>query len=319
MRIAVLGGGAVGSYIAALLARHGDDVRLLTRGAHLDAIRTNGLSVETPSESYNVTVNATDDPRALLGSDYAVLTVKGYHLVEIAPAIRPLADSATTIVPLLNGVDIVDRLVELGVPRKQMMEGLITLSVNRSEPGKVELRSPFQRVTLGETNRELSARAVVLGNVLQRAGLATRVSRDIRLDLWRKFAFLTPMAAACALMRAPIGEVLGAPGGRQLVIDALREVIAVGRATGVAWAAEDEMKTLADLESLPVAMKPSFLVDIENGRPTELDTLSGTIVRLGGMHGVETPVHTRVVRELSGGPESTTLSRAAQNPLSLAS
>jgi 2-dehydropantoate 2-reductase len=294
MRIAVIGAGAVGSYLAAVLSRHGDAVGLLARGAHLDAIRSEGLHVRTPSESYCVPLDATGDATTLLGSDYAVVTVKGYHLGEIAPVLRLLAEDGATIVPVLNGVDIADRLAALGIPRAQIVEGLIALSVHRTDPGRVELRSPFQRVTLGEANGDLSARVVALATVLQHAGFATHISREIQLDLWRKFAFLAPLAAACALVRVPIGEVLAAPGGRELLINALREVIDVGRAAGIAWATQDEANTLAALEALPAAMKPSFLVDIENARPTEVDTLSGTIVRLGQKHGVATPVHARV-------------------------
>ena len=303
MRIAVIGAGAVGSYLAAVLARHGDEVRLLARGAHLDAIRGEGLHVRTTSESYSVPLDATDDPTTLVGSDYAIVTVKGYHLGEIAPVLRLLAENGATIVPLLNGVDIADRMAALGVPGAQIVEGLIALSVHRTEPGKVELRTPFQRVTLGEANGDLSARVVALATVLQQAGFTTHISREIQLDLWRKFAFLAPMAAACALVRAPIGEVLAATGGRELLINALREVTDVGRATGIAWGTQDEANTLAALEASPPAMKPSFLVDIKNGRPTEVDTLSGTIVRLGQEHGVPTPVHARVYERFSAPSE----------------
>ena len=299
MRIAVIGAGAVGSYIAGLLARHGDVVKLLARGAHLDAVRRDGLFVRTPAESYTVALDATDDPDALIGSDYALVTVKGYHLGEIAPVLRLLAGHGTAMVPLLNGVDIADRMAEFGVPRGLIVEGLITVSVVRTAPGVVECRTPFQRTTIGETNGELSARVVGLATALDQAGITTSVSREIRLDLWRKFAFLASMAAACGLERAAIGKVLSSAAGHELLSAALHEVIAVGSAVGVVWAAEDEVKTRAALESLPPSMKPSFLVDIENGRPTEVDTLSGTIVRLGRQHGVETPVHARVVRELS--------------------
>jgi len=313
MRISLIGGGAIGSYVAGLLARHGDDVRILARGAHLTAIRSAGLSIRTPSESYTVRIDATDDANALVGSEYAILAVKGYHLSEIAPVIRLLAERGTTVVPLLNGVDIADRLVRSGVPRAGIIEGLITVSVVRTAPGAVECRSPFQRAVLGEQSGELSQRAVALGTALDQAGLATRVSPEIRLDLWRKFAFLAPMAAACALHRAPIGEVLSTTDGRQLLMQALSEVIAVGRASGVPWAADDESRTRAGLESLPPATKPSFLVDIENGRPTEVETLSGTVVRLGREHGVDTPVHARVVLTTTGAERSASLEGGARN------
>ena len=298
MRISVIGGGAVGSYIAGLLARHGDEVQLLTRGAHLDAIRRAGLFVRTPTGSFTAAIDATDDADAVVGSDYALLTVKGYHLGEIAPVVRLFAARGTTVVPLLNGVDIADRMVGFGVPRDQIIEGLITVSVVRTSPGAVECRTPFQRAVLGEQNGERSGRAASLATTLDQAGVETRVSLEMQLDLWRKFAFLAPMAAACALCRGPIGEVLGTSEGRATLMQALSEVIAVGRALGVPWAADDEARTRAGLESLPAAMKPSFLVDIENGRPTEVDTLSGTVVRFGREHGIATPVHARVVSEL---------------------
>lgn len=299
MRLSVIGGGGIGSYIAAVIARHNGHVQLFTRGAHLDAIRTVGLVVRTPDQSYSVALEASDDSQTLIGSDYAILAVKGYDLSEIAPVVRLLAQNGTTIVPLLNGVDIADRLAELGVPRQQILNGLITISAVRIAPGMVERRSAFQQITIGEENAELSARAVRLGTTLDQAGLTTRVSPEIRLDLWRKFAFLTSLAAVCALRRAPIGDVLSEPSGRELLIGALGEVIAVGRAVGVDWTADDQARIRTTLESLPAAMKPSLLVDIENGRQTEVDTLSGTVVRLGRQLGLETRVHALVVRELT--------------------
>ena len=107
------------------------------------------------------------------------------------------------------------------------------------------------------------------------------------------------MAAACGLLRAPVGEVLSNPMGKGVLLEALSEVIRVGRARGVNWAANDEKATVDAIASLPFGMKPSFLVDLERGGPTELDVLSGTVLRLGRKLGIATPVHERVVRELA--------------------
>ena len=182
-------------------------------------------------------------------------------------------------------------------------DGVITVGIAQAALAVYDVEGlgldRLDRAVLGERSGELSARAKSLATTLDRAGVETRVSPEIQLELWRKFALLTSMAAACALCHGPIGDVLGAADGRELLDHALSEVIAVGRALGIAWTADDESRTRAALESLPAAMKPSFLVDIENGRPTEIDTLSGTVVRLGREHGVATPVHARVVRELS--------------------
>jgi 2-dehydropantoate 2-reductase len=125
----------------------------------------------------------------------------------------------------------------------------------------------------------------------QGAGAEARVSEDITADLWRKFAFIAPMAAACGLARAPIGPVREAPFGKLLLERAVREVLAVARARGVPLADDEETKILAFIDSLGGGMKPSFLLDLEAGGPNELDDLSGAVARLGREAGVETPVH----------------------------
>lgn len=291
MHVSFVGAGAIGSYYAGLLSRTGHDVSLFARGAHLDAIRASGLAVRTPDDSFTVAVHATASPADLDGADYAIVAVKSYSLPEVAPMLAALANGGTTIVPLLNGIDVADRLAAFGVPRDRILPGLTGISVVRVAPGVVERRSPFQRIVIGETHGEASPRAMLLEAALHQAGIPTRVSHDIRLDLWKKFAFLAPMAAACGLTRKTVGEVRASRDGRALITGALHEIIEVGRAAGVPWASDDEATTLGEIDGLPAMMKPSFLLDLERGGPTELDVLSGTVSRLGRELGVPTPVH----------------------------
>ncbi len=131
------------------------------------------------------------------------------------------------------------------------------------------------------------------------AGAQARASEDIAADLWRKFAFIAPMAAACGLARAPIGPVRDAPYGKLLLQRAVGEVLAVARVRGVRLAEDEEWKILAFMDGLGGAMKPSFLLDLEAGGPNELDDLSGAVSRLGREAGVETPVHDTAVAALS--------------------
>ena len=299
MRIAVVGGGAIGSYYAALLARSGQDVRLLTRGAHLDALRERGLLLRTTTGEETIPGQATDLPWELQGSEYAIVAVKSYSLPDVSPVLVGLTLDGAVIVPLLNGVDIDDRLAALGVTRSSVLPGLTVVSVVRSAPGVVEQRSTYQRVVIGEHAGEMSARARALVDALHGAGFEARVSTDIRLDLWRKFVFLASMAAACGFLRRSIGEVRATPEGRELLAGAVHEIIELGRAVGVAWADDEEASTRAALDALTPEIKPSFLLDVERGGPTELDVLSGTVSRLGHEHGIATPVHDRVVRFLS--------------------
>jgi 2-dehydropantoate 2-reductase len=205
------------------------------------------------------------------------------------------------VVPLLNGVEAADRLIAAGVPGERVLGGLTGISAVRIGPGIVERRSPFQRVVVGERQGGLSERAERIAAAFREAGAEARASDDITVDLWRKFAFITTMSAACGLARTSIGPVREAPLGNLLIERALREVIAVARAHGVALPADAEADVLALVSGMPGAMKPSFLLDLEAGGPTELDDLSGAVSRLGRQAGVETPVHDVATAALSAG------------------
>jgi len=291
MRIAILGAGGVGGYYAGILARSGHAVALLARGPNLDALLSRGLEVRTPEESFTVAVQATDDPKTFGVCDVAIVAVKTYSLAAIAPAARLLAEGGAAILLFLNGVEAADRLVESGVPANQVLGGLTQVSVVKVEPGVVERKSSFQKVTVGERVGKPSERVRRIVEAFQGAGAEARVSEDISADLWRKFAFIASMAAACGLARAPIGPVRDAPYGKVLLARAVREVLAVARARGLRLAEDEESKILAFIDSLGGGMKPSFLLDLEAGGPTELDDLSGAVARLGREAGVETPVH----------------------------
>ncbi len=299
MRIAVLGAGGVGGYYGGTLARAGHAVALLARGAHLDALRAHGLEVRTPEGRFTVAVSASDDPKTLGECDVAIVAVKTYSLVEIAPAARVLAALGAAVLPLLNGVEAMDRLLQSGVPESQVLGGLTSVSVLKVGPGIVERKSPFQKVTVGERRGKPSERVRRIVEAFQQAGAEARASEDIEADLWRKFAFITSTAAACGLSRAPIGAVRDAPYGRLLLERAVKEVLAVARTRGLGLDDDEASQILSFIDTIGPAIKPSFLVDLERGGPTELDDLSGAVSRLGREAGVETPVHDTATAALS--------------------
>ena len=299
MNIAILGAGGVGSYFGGILARSGNSVTLLARGAHLAALRERGLEVRTPEGTFIAAVAATGDPQEIGEVELAVVAVKSYSLPEIVPAARLLAEKGAVILPLLNGVEAADRLVEQGVPSDKVLGGLAEISAARIEPGVVERRSAFQRVVAGERAGGMSERTERIAAAFREAGAEARASADITSDLWRKLAFITTMAAACGLARSPIGPVREAPLGNLLIERALREVVAVARARGVALPEDALSKILGYIDSLPGAMQPSFLLDLESGGPTEIDDLSGAVSRFGREAGVETPVHDVATAALS--------------------
>lgn len=291
MNIGIVGGGAIGSYYAGLLTRAGNSVRLVARGDHLAAIKQRGLQIKKPDEQFVVQVDATDEVSAVAGCDVVIVAVKGYSLGEIGPGLVAAATHGAAIIPLLNGVDIAERLEKLGVPRGSIVGGLAAVSLFRTAPGVIERRSPFDRIVIGELDRIPRERTVRLVEAFTAAGTSARVSDDMPVDLWRKFALIVPMNIACGLSRRSIGHTLASELGRALILGSLAEIVAVSRVAGAALGDDDAAKLRADLLALPFETRPSFLADLERGGPTELDQLAATVCRLGRAGGVATPIH----------------------------
>lgn len=312
MKFAILGAGGVGGYYSGLLARNSHEVCVLARTANLAALRERGIEIRTPGETFRMAVKASDDAKDFGRVDCAIVAVKNYSLAEIAPAAALLAGQGALILPLLNGVEVVDQLVAHGVPRAQLLGGLTAISVVRTAPGTFERRSPFQRVVLGEldgqaeSNPERRQRVGAIVQAFRETGVDTEISRDITADLWRKFAFIASMAAACGLSRTAIGPLRATPLGHLLIERAVREVVAVARARKVALAEDETERTMKTIDALPDAMKPSLLIDLEAGRPTEIEDLSGAVSRLGKVCGVNTPVHDTAAAAIGVSPENLT-------------
>jgi 2-dehydropantoate 2-reductase len=290
MKIGIVGAGGIGSYYAGLLSRAGHSVRLIARGEHLRAIRDNGLEVGLPGEKFVARLEATESGDALIGCDFVIVAVKSYSIPEVGKALAAAAKSGAVIVPLLNGVDVADRLESAGVPRDSIAAGLVAASLVRTGPGKVERRSPFERVIIGELSDRPSTRVQPLVDALVAAGSSARVSTEMKLDLWRKFAFIVPMNVGAGLARGPVGLMLATERGRAIMTGSLAEIVAVSVAAGTPLTADEE-KIRTDLLALPPSTRPSFLADLERGGPTELDLLVGNVSRMGRVYGVPTPIH----------------------------
>jgi 2-dehydropantoate 2-reductase len=291
VRIAMIGAGGVGGVMAADLVRAGAVVRLLARGAHLAAIQSRGLRVETAEAEATVLVDATESLEGNEAFDLAIIAVKSWSLDDVAPVAASLAKAGAIVVPLLNGVDAADRLAERGVPRRQLLGGLVYVSATRVGHGHVRRTSPFRRAIVGELDGGMSPRADHVAAILGHAGWEASAVPDINVHLWRKYIFITSFASACALSRTSIGRIRAAPLGPFLLDHAVDEILAVARAHGIALPDGERERVRAQLDAMPADMKPSLLHDLEHGGPTEVDALSGAIARLGRTVSVPTPIH----------------------------
>jgi 2-dehydropantoate 2-reductase len=291
MRIAIIGAGGVGGYYSAKLAQAGHDVILLARGEHLAAIRQKGMVIKDHDATYSVPVNATDRPEDLRGAEWAMLAVKSYSVAELGPLLVMLAKSGTAIVPALNGVTAAEDLEALGVPRGQILGGTTIMNAHKIAPGVIERLSNRERFAVGELDGTMSARAESIAAAMRSAGDEAVATREIVLELWMKFNMLCACAAACGMARSELGPIRDTELGRLLIERAVREIAAVARAMKVPIPATQEEDALARIAALPATLKPSFVLDVERGGPTELEVLSGAVSRFGRETGVPTPVH----------------------------
>ena len=295
----MLGAGAIGAYYGGQLARAGHDVTLYARGENLAAIRRAGLEIRTPEGSTIVHVAATDRADELGAADFAILGVKSYSLDSIGPVVRQTAEQGAAIVPFLNGVETTGQLLAIGVPRSSLLGGVTRISVARVQPGIVERRGPGQSVIIGELDGQTTDRVTRIAAAFRDAGADARVSSAIEVDLWQKFVFLSAIAGACGLARAPLGVVRERPLGRRLLQRAVQEVVDVARARGISLPDDETAKVIGAIDALPPGTKPSFLLDLEAGGATELDVLSGAVSRYADEAGLSAPIHDAVTAALA--------------------
>jgi 2-dehydropantoate 2-reductase len=291
MRIAVMGAGAVGGYFGALLARAGHEVAFIARGAHLQAMRERGLVIDDPRGRIEVrNIEVSDDPTAVAPCDVTLFCVKTYDTESAAQAIRPLLARGGVVISLQNGVDGQDRIgAVLGAER--VLGGLAMVSGVIAEPGVIKTISGMSSLRFGEPDGSASARARGFSEACAQAGFAAEIMPDIRSAQWQKFVGLATNAALTSLIRLPAGNIYHDPELVELTRRALAEVAAVARAQGIALPPDIVERALTLHQNFPRGMYASMYHDHARGRRTELESLSGLVVRRGRQFGVPTPVH----------------------------
>jgi 2-dehydropantoate 2-reductase len=297
MKIAVMGAGGVGGLIGARLGHVGCDVSFVARGAHLAAMRSHGLKLESGVGDVHLPKpRVTDDPATLGQVDLVILAVKMRDTESAARAIAPLIGPDTGVISLQNGV-VKDDILRPIIGAKALMGGVAYMGTAISRPGVIEHTGTVQRVVFGEYDGRRSKRAETLLEWCRKAGLDAAISDDIRRTLWEKFAFLVGMAAVTATMRLPIGPIRSHPLTRQFYLEAMAEAAAVGRAHGVKLPEDFAEERMRFVDTLPATMTASLQLDLERGNPLEVEWLSGSVVKLGAAVGVPTPIH-RAARDI---------------------
>jgi 2-dehydropantoate 2-reductase len=298
MRIAVMGAGGIGGYVGARLAEAGESVSFIARGAHLDALRRNGLRLECPlGDATIAAANATDDPAALGPVDLVLVTVKLGATDAAARSLAPLIGQDTRIVTLQNGInarDMIARHVEAG----RIAAGCTYLSARIREPGVIHSPGGPHRIVVDCLAADPVIAAFV-SSCHRAIGLEAVATDDIEHTLWEKFVTLVAFSGSTCLARSSIGAVLANPETFAFLQSELSENLAVAKAAGQTFAADKAQGVIAFFRALPPETKSSMLIDLEAGRPLEMRWLQGRVRDLGRAHGIDTPATEAVVAALA--------------------
>ena len=291
MRIAVVGAGGVGGGFGAALAKAGADVVFIARGAHLAAMKSQGLKVQGGrGETHLVPTRATDDPAGIGKVDIVLFCVKLWDVESAGQHIRPLIGPDTAVIPLQNGIDAAERLIPI-LGSNAVMGGVAQISASIVGPGLIQQVGSFMRMIFGEFDGKRSKRGEDFLALCLKAGFDATLSEQILTELWMKFILLATNAGITAATRQPIGKLRDDDDIRPIMIAAFREVFDVGRAKGVALPADAVEKILDFVGHAPPTMKASMALDLERGNRLELPWLGGKVVALGRQLGVPTPTH----------------------------
>ena len=292
MRIAIVGAGGIGGGYGAALAAAGADVTFIARGAHLAAIRSKGLKVEGGrGETHIMPAQATDDPATVGPVDVVLFCVKLWDVESAGAQVKPMVGKDTAVITLQNGIDAHERLIPI-LGRQAVMPGVANISATIAAPGVIRQTGIVMRMVFGELDGTTSARGQALAAQCAKAGIDGVFSAAILTELWMKFILLASNAGMMALARLPIGHLRDDPDIAPYFIAAYEEVVAVGRASGIALPVDAVERTLNFNRNAPAHLMASMGADLLRGNRIELPWLSGKVIELGRKHGVPTPVHT---------------------------
>jgi 2-dehydropantoate 2-reductase len=291
MRIGIYGTGGAGGHFGARLAKAGEDVVFIARGPHLEAIRRDGLVVETDTGEIRVhPAAATEDPAQAGPVEVVLLGVKTWQVEEAAKRMGPMLGPGTFVVPLQNGVDAAGQLAGV-LGKERVVAGLCATFSWVAAPGRIRSLGQVHSVRFGELDRRPSARTARLLSAFEHAGIRATIPPDILVSLWEKLLVVVPFGGVGAVTRVPIGILRTLPETRSLLVRAMEEIRSVGRARGVALPDDAVEKGMAFLDGLDPTGTTSLQRDITEGRPSELEAWNGAVVRLGRDAGVPTPTH----------------------------
>jgi 2-dehydropantoate 2-reductase len=299
MKVAVFGTGAVGAYYGGRLAQSGVAVSFVARGLHLQAIREQGLKVDSIKGDFTVTpAQVTDDCAEIGEVDLVLVCVKGWQVAEALHQIEHLVGEHTVLLPLLNGVDAVGLLSEKFGSDK-VLNGLCGIFAKLTAPGYVSHVGSQPWLQFGEQDNQLTLRARNVLALLQSTdGFSSKLVENINTAVWRKFIFIASTSGVGSICRASFGEVRANPQTEKLLSEVVDEIITVAKAYNVELPEDVKALIWQQICRSSDSSDTSMQRDVLMGRPSELDSQTGAVIRLGKQVGVATPLNDMIYAAL---------------------
>jgi 2-dehydropantoate 2-reductase len=298
MRIVVFGSGGVGGYFGGRLAAAGEDVTFIARGEHLAAMRSSGLQVRSINGDFTICpASATDTPSEVGIADVILVAVKAWQVPEAARAIAPMVGPQTLVVPLQNGVEAPSQLAEV-VGREHILGGFCWIVSFIEAPGVLHHTGVKPHIVFGELDNRYSERVETLYRAFFHAGVKVTIPDDIEAAMWEKFIFIATISGIGAVTRAPVGVMRTVAQTRDMIAQAIHEIIAVAWDYSVNLPGDIFQRTMKFIDGMPPQSTFSMQRDIMEGRPSELEAQNGAVVRLGAAREVKTPLHSFLYHSL---------------------
>jgi 2-dehydropantoate 2-reductase len=294
MRIAVMGTGGVGGYFGAMLAKAGHHVAFIARGAHLAAMRTKGLRVESAGGDILLPhVVATDDPSSLEPVDVVMFCVKLWDVEAAASQVAPLVARGGVVIPFQNGIDS-HTILRRVLGESHVLGGVAYIAAAILAPAVIVHTGSMAKLRVGAFDKALVDRAGAFVHACTQAGIDAEVAQEIERALWEKFVFLSALSGVTALSRQPVGFVRSDPDLRGTFEAAMKETVALARARNVALADDFLPKQMRAFDALPAQMRSSMQNDLLAGHRLEAPWLCGRVAELSAKAGIAAPVNATI-------------------------
>ncbi|MDO9137392.1 MAG: 2-dehydropantoate 2-reductase, partial [Lutibacter sp.] len=263
----------------------------IARGNHLEAIQKNGLQLKSPKGDYLVfPANATANISEITDIDFILVSVKTWQLEAAAKEIKQVLNEKTMVISLLNGVNNAEVLSEI-IDKKHLLGGLCKVVSKIEDYGVINHISFEPTIVFGELDNTKTDRAILLEKVFLNAGITTKLADDIQTEIWSKFLFISTISGIGALTRSTIGEIIASPQLKKMMRQTAGEIVAVAKAKGIYLSDALVDKQFQVIESQPYNTTSSLQRDMMEGKPSELESQNGSIVKMGLELGIPTPVN----------------------------